>query len=599
MAFKDFSKKIVDNITKGLLQNYQNFTSQNQSSWVMGRLNGDGTATLPDGSTVKVITRGITGTYVRLFNMGNGTWLADVPSSGHVQADGFTEKPYTVTMHTFVDNIGSSQETFAPYISSIEVLGANLIDANGEVYEIDSSVFPTSGPAFFGNNGSSMVLKGTCSAGYGGFVLAVYSSRTTSYSQGGGSGNAPPASGNMIYYSIVDSFTLRDGKVIVDPNNIRKGSLDFTQYINRTISFNGQESFPPELSSSVEGPPCLPPGFSVTVEAGGGGSFSQGATAYSFEMSFLVRGKENSKLLVDMGMITRCTYINQNSTGYLNVTVTRVDDDNITTITEYKGHYGPITNYGPYSDFSFAYGIGTHDTYINGVYVGTSIGTTPAVTGSKVVDGVCVSFLLGGGFTQYTGTESNLKVVKDVFTDTSAVAINQSVGNSRYDVFNNNNYANLDIVASGNEYYFTYDISTSVYTQILLAGYTDVVVAQLVDNLPNRIIGYKPLNDIPLITRSNTTNNSAQPSSTLNKSKFGIAFTSNGIRLFYRVLYNSNFAQQLGGQDGATMLELNSSPDENGIYQDKKTYPIPSLASIYPDIIGVSDHGIFVAVGSK
>ncbi len=87
MAFKDFSKKIVDNITKGLLQNYQNFTSQNQSSWVMGRLNGDGTATLPDGSTVKVITRGITGTYVRLFNMGNGTWLADVPSSGHVQAD--------------------------------------------------------------------------------------------------------------------------------------------------------------------------------------------------------------------------------------------------------------------------------------------------------------------------------------------------------------------------------------------------------------------------------------------------------------------------------------------------------------------------------
>lgn len=54
----------------------------------MGRLNGDGTATLPDGSTVKVITRGITGTYVRLFNMGNGTWLADVPSSGHVQADG-------------------------------------------------------------------------------------------------------------------------------------------------------------------------------------------------------------------------------------------------------------------------------------------------------------------------------------------------------------------------------------------------------------------------------------------------------------------------------------------------------------------------------
>lgn len=88
MAFKDFSKKIVDNITKGLLQNYQNFTSQNQSSWVMGRLNGDGTATLPDGSTVKVITRGIAGTYVRLFNMGNGTWLADVPSSGHVQADG-------------------------------------------------------------------------------------------------------------------------------------------------------------------------------------------------------------------------------------------------------------------------------------------------------------------------------------------------------------------------------------------------------------------------------------------------------------------------------------------------------------------------------
>jgi len=137
MAFKDFSKKIVDNITKGLLQNYQNFTSQNQSSWVMGRLNGDGTATLPDGSTVKVITRGITGTYVRLFNMGNGTWLADVPSSRHIQADNSKQLPYALTFWT--DYLGGPIAD----PNAFNILGyyAVLIDVtNDKVYAIPNSL---------------------------------------------------------------------------------------------------------------------------------------------------------------------------------------------------------------------------------------------------------------------------------------------------------------------------------------------------------------------------------------------------------------------------------------------------------------------------
>lgn len=87
MAFKDFSRKIIANITKNLLQSYQNFTNQNQNSWVMGRLNGDGTASLPDGTTVKVLDRGIPGLYCRLFNLGNGFWLADVPSAHKFVAD--------------------------------------------------------------------------------------------------------------------------------------------------------------------------------------------------------------------------------------------------------------------------------------------------------------------------------------------------------------------------------------------------------------------------------------------------------------------------------------------------------------------------------
>lgn len=83
----EWIKKKTNEITKGLIQQYQNFTSQSPQQTI-GRLNGDGTATLPDGSIVEVVERGTPGLYCILYNMGGGKWLADLPKPRHINVDG-------------------------------------------------------------------------------------------------------------------------------------------------------------------------------------------------------------------------------------------------------------------------------------------------------------------------------------------------------------------------------------------------------------------------------------------------------------------------------------------------------------------------------
>lgn len=83
----EWIKNKTNEITKGLIQQYQNFTSQSPQQTI-GRLNGDGTATLPDGSIVEVVERGTPGLYCILYNMGGGKWLADLPKPRHINVDG-------------------------------------------------------------------------------------------------------------------------------------------------------------------------------------------------------------------------------------------------------------------------------------------------------------------------------------------------------------------------------------------------------------------------------------------------------------------------------------------------------------------------------
>lgn len=292
MAFKDFSKKIVDNITKGLLQNYQNFTSQNQSSWVMGRLNGDGTATLPDGSTVKVITRGITSTYVRLFNMGNGTWLADVPSSGHVQADGFTENPYMVVVKNLQFLNGG--------VSGVEVA---VIDKLGNKFTLPERYWPqqyssSDTPNFI--TASSMVV----SAGFGGFVIVAFPNGAADIPQRY-TGPAPPNL-PLINISIIHQFSLVDGEVVVRDEDFESKSFNVNNYL-RTVPNKTVIDLNPVLSVSGEadcnsGVPSTITGSEIILESG--------RTSYGISsVAIPIRGRtSNNKLITDLVVSGGCSY---------------------------------------------------------------------------------------------------------------------------------------------------------------------------------------------------------------------------------------------------------------------------------------------------
>lgn len=106
---EDFIKNKTDEITKGLLQNYQNKPLTGKVSHTIGKLNGDGTATLPDGSQVKVKERGTPGVYAHLYNMGNGEWLADCPSPVQIQTGGLDK----VNFYLFYKAVSEIRENFA------------------------------------------------------------------------------------------------------------------------------------------------------------------------------------------------------------------------------------------------------------------------------------------------------------------------------------------------------------------------------------------------------------------------------------------------------------------------------------------------------
>lgn len=256
-APEDYIRNKTDEITKDLMQNYQNKPLKGGVAHTIGKLNGDGTATLPDGSQVKIKERGMPGVYAHLYNMGNGTWLADCPSPVQIQTGG-TPK---VTPWVIYKTPGSS----SVYLSDITGLFVANLETE-ETYSIPLSYLPVGvGPIELLNRGYRFT---TCEFSLDGNHIIIGCVSYYTLRNGGGTGTddfdltPPPSPG--ISYVILKDWYIVDGQVTSD---------EVIRYQNTTL-FNS-------LSYNTDLYP-----HSAYIETTGGGEVPPSNIGYAFSNTF-------------------------------------------------------------------------------------------------------------------------------------------------------------------------------------------------------------------------------------------------------------------------------------------------------------------------
>jgi len=412
----------------------------------MGRLNGDGTATLPDGSTVKVITRGITGTYVRLFNMGNGTWLADVPSSGHVQADNPGENPYVVFVKSkyFLEGGTSTEE-----ICIIDKLGNKFILP--EKYWPPQSAIIQNAPYVFSATYTQVF------AGFGGFVLLSYSRGNSYYPQ---IFSGPPSPFCApVNCSIIHQFTLSQNEVIVADSDFEQFSFNLNGYI-QVPQLETDLNFPSKLS--ITGSPECNSGKPSNVTAGVV-VLESGVTDINLDLRILIRGRtQNNKLITDLSVVGLYFYSSSSAGQITSVNYTNEANSikQFTAVANYE-----LIDVGPFNASRYDY------DYINTVLTpldppgppATNL-TPPGVYGQvpKILPDLgCGIEAIGGGLSFKSTYCTFSFILKDWTTSPTSLVYTENFENN----FTQHNRTCILVSSNPDNAYYTYTSSYDYSTE--------------------------------------------------------------------------------------------------------------------------------------
>lgn len=366
----DKFKKLAAEQTRQLLQNFQNAqSSKTRNGYSYGKLNEDGTATLADGTTVQVEVKGRPGQYAPVFNLGNGQGLVDQPEAKFFNVDSNLDKPFALAVQ--YDKPFDNQ--------SLTIISITITDSSGNKFLLPQELWPIShleayqNPPFFGSN-----FLVTCSAGYGGFVVLVYSTANNAYTKR--LGGLTPIQAMPAYYLIVNSFGLSNNTITVPEGQYEKGTFDYSTYLTTPTvarSFN----FPSRTSISGSS------GCDDGVETVGivGVTVQTGSVVNRVDLRPFIRGRQEGKLLIDLSIF--------GSSQYESTSVGNFTDTQQTVLGFNNYHYVAVYDLiEPPADSSqdIIYGF-QYSLLYNGSQPPQVTPNRPVGSGRTVIDGVCTA----------------------------------------------------------------------------------------------------------------------------------------------------------------------------------------------------------------